>query len=191
MMGNLIPRTWKKTLEDRIRKDSIPNISDNMLSLLNETDLLSAAEAVWRIAQHRPDPDAVLHEALYDALYFAAVGLLLDAPGSPQSKRTRSKWLSIVDALEKVREDRLCFYFPEDRKKLDDAIVEYRKWADDAPKTKARAAGARYALRWMRTAFLEGLGTRCDEAVAVFMFIAFRGTWDAETVRARASEWKS
>jgi hypothetical protein len=187
-MAKQIPKNWKKTLEDRIRKDSIPNISDNMLPMLKREGMLSATEAVWRVAQRKPDPETVLHDALYGALFAVATGLSINAP---QLKRTSREWRSIAEALETVREDRLCFYSPEDRKKLDGAIATYRDEAKTAPRTRAREDGPRYALRWARTAFLGTLGARCDEAVAVLMFIAFRGTWDAATVRARASEWKS
>ena len=152
-----------------------------LLELLEDDEIGSAAEILWKAAENLPKVQEEFHEHIVNMLIF------LVQSQDRRRQRTSKECLAIVDALEKVREDGA---FKEGETLLDRAIVFYRKAAISAPKTKPENLARDFALQLLRPYSRIVFGHYQDEAIGLFMHAFFGSTGDAATVQTRYSEFK-
>lgn len=205
-----LPPDWKHRLEKSIRNGESPfdptpseildgkvrmdladsAIQKNMLRLLKKELVEKAAELLWKHSEGRPSVQQKVPIYIHRALYWIAWALK-DRPKEPLASEYR--W--VIKTLEQVRDDdRLLLFLGRRgegfRTLLESAVGYYRLFESSAQRTKPKDASQRLALSMLRGDFRVDLGNPSNQAVALLMEAAFGGTWDADNVRVRASQWK-
>jgi hypothetical protein len=192
-----LPSDWKQRTKEYVKsgKSAVYEVlwsplgeshQQRVLGLLDDDEIASATEILWKAAKDLPKVQEKFHEHIGDML----ISLVQSSVLSLKS-RTSKECRAIVEALRKVRDDAFYIREGEALTELDRTIVHYQEMAIHAPKTKPIKRHAKdFALQILRPYSVIVFGHYQDEAIGLFMHAFFGSTGDAATVQTRYSELK-
>jgi hypothetical protein len=164
-----------------------------MLRLLKKELVENAAEHLWKRTEGRPAIQQKVPVYIHRALYWIAWALK-DRPKEPSA----SEYRRIIKSIEQILDDdRLVLFLGrkgEEFKNLTERAADYyRMYESSAERTKQRDMSQRTVLSALRGESRFYFGSPMNQAVSYLMKAAFGGSsksWDLDTIRVRASEWR-
>lgn len=188
-----IPDDWQQRVMEHIENRPVENcpvaLRDPMIRWLNDHNVQVAAGILWEEWNGNPTIRDDFHVILYRALYGVAYGSLQP----PLPNWNRRKYEQIAGALEEASGHPFfrVSSSPEEKEKMDVAVVFFRAMGKVSSETKSKENGQRMVLVGTCEHFHRVFGRHMYDAVGLLMEVGFKGSWSAERVKARYSAWRN